>query len=143
MDILKNLNIVFRIDAFEDASDEKMIKQLLNFSEIIVPQEYLEVIRKQTEVEIAVNAIKYIRIWGAEGCIEMNEAYNIQTYIPQSLAIGDDEGGNAIIYATGIQGFGLYAVAFNDLEVDEMKYISESLEALLIKAEGIHVLENI
>lgn len=40
----------------------------------------------------------------------MNEAYCIKDNIQNSLAIADDEGGNALIYTTGIQGFGLYIV---------------------------------
>lgn len=70
----------------------------------------------------------------------MNEAYNIQDSIPNSLAIGDDEGGNALIYANGINNFGLYLVAFNDLEIDEMKFISYSLVDLLHNAVGIEVI---
>ena len=66
-----------------------------------VPYEFLEIIRERTEIEILVNKEKYIRIWGAVGCIEMNEAYHIQKYIPNSLAIGDDECGNVVLYANG------------------------------------------
>ena len=40
----------------------------------------------------------------------MNESYEIQDYIPNSLAVGDDEGGNALIYFEGAEGFGLYII---------------------------------
>ena len=73
----------------------------------------------------------------------MNEAYHIQKYIPQSLAIGDDEGGNALIYATGQEGFGVYVVAFNDLDIDEMKYVSDSLISLLVNGMGVETLINL
>ena len=39
---------------------------------------------------------------GPKGCIEMNEAYDIQGFMLASLAIGDDEGGNALIYGKGV-----------------------------------------
>ena len=39
----------------------------------------------------------------------MNEAYNIQQYISKSLAIGDDECCNALLYANGHNGFGLFS----------------------------------
>lgn len=71
----------------------------------------------------------------------MNEAYNIQENIPNSLAIADDEGGNALIYATGEKGFGLYVIAFNDLDVDELQYVASSLGDLLIKNIGIDVIK--
>ncbi|MGP3781155.1 hypothetical protein ACTWKC_12095 [Bacillus sp. 4A_MP3] len=49
----------------------------------------------------------------------MNESYEIQDYIPNSLAVGDDEGGNALIYFEGAEGFGLYIVGFGDLDPEE------------------------
>ena len=42
----------------------------------------IEIIKEKTELEIQVDDKKYIRIWGANGCIEMNDAYHIQKYIP-------------------------------------------------------------
>ena len=47
--------------------------------------------------------------------------------LPNSLAIGDDEGGNAIIYAEGKNGFGVYAVSFSDLDADEIIFIAKCL----------------
>lgn len=140
MGIVNELNKNFRIDASCVASLECEIDELIRFSSIKIPNEYLELIREQTELEINIQSQKYIRIWGANRCIEMNEAYFIQKYIPYSLAIGDDEGGNAIIYAEGKNGFGVYAVAFNDLDINEMIFISNSLKEILISAEGIEKL---
>ena len=143
IDVLDNLNHAFRIAAAENASDEETIASLIAFSEIVVPLEYLNLIRKHSELELMVSGARTIRIWGASGCIEMNEAYHIQKYIPQSLAIGDDEGGNALIYATGHEGFGVYAVAFNDLEADAMKYISDSLVSSLVNGKGVQTLVDL
>lgn len=140
MSIVKELNKNFRIDASCNASGENEIKKLIRFASIEIPNEYLELISEQTELEINIRNQKYIRIWGADGCIEMNEAYFIQKYIPNSLAIGDDEDGNAILYAEGKKGFGIYIVAFNDLDVEEMVFIADSLEEILVSAKGIEKL---
>lgn len=79
-----------------------------NFSVGIgIPDEYTQFISKISEVGILVKNDFYIRIWGAKGCMEMNESYNIQKYIPSALAIGDDEGGQTIFYAEGNHGYGL------------------------------------
>ncbi len=137
MSILKELNKNFRIEASCDASGENEIDKLIRFASIKIPNEYLELISEQTEIEINIQNQKYIRIWGADGCIEMNEAYFIQKYIPNSLAVGDDEGGNVILYAEGKKGFGIYIVAFNDLDVEEMVFIADSLEEILVSAKGI------
>ena len=69
----------------------------------------------------------------------MNDAYNIQKYIPNSLAIGDDECSNAILYANGNNGFGVYIVSFGDLSVDEMVYIADSLEEFFVNEVGVAV----
>lgn len=143
MNILNNLNEIFRVDASNNASNEMEIAQLIDFSPINVPLEYLELIREKTEIEININDKMYIRLWGASGCIELNEAYLIQKYIPSSLAIGDNEGGDAILYAEGKNGFGIYTVAFNDLDIDEMIYISKSLVELLVYSKGVEKLIKI
>ncbi|MCP1122584.1 SMI1/KNR4 family protein [Bacillus sp. 3103sda1] len=142
MSILNNLSSKYRIDASKSASNEEDIKNLIEFSKIEIPEDFLEIIGELTEIEINVDEEKYIRIWGAEGCIEMNESYAIQESIPNSLAIADDEGGNALIYATGEKGFGLYVIAFNDLDVDELKYVSDSISDLLINDTGIDVIKK-
>lgn len=134
MSIINELNEVFRIDASSNASEESEIDELIKFSLIDVPNEYLELIREKTEIEINIQNKKYIRIWGATGCVEMNAVYHIQKYIPGSLTIGNDEDGNAILYAKGKSGFGIYTVVFNDLDFDEMIFIPKSLKELLILA---------
>lgn len=134
------LNEVFRLAASSNASKENEIDELKQFSSIDVPREYIEIICEKTEMEICILEQKYIRIWGAKGCVEMNEAYFIQRYIPQSLAIGDDEDGNAILYAKGKDGFGIYTVAFNDIDIEEMIFISKSLKELLIYGKGVEKL---
>lgn len=142
MSILKELSNKYRIDASKPASNDEEIKKLVEFSDINIPEDFLEVIRELTEVEINVDGEKYIRIWGADGCIDMNDAYSIQDNIPNSLAIADDEGGNALIYTTGDQGFGIYVIAFNDLDIDELQYVAGSLSELLKDNVGIDVITS-
>ncbi|UYW16671.1 SMI1/KNR4 family protein [Vibrio parahaemolyticus] len=137
MDIMENLALNFRLDAHENAASEDEINDLKNFSSITVPEEYLCIVRKMTEVEILVRGEKYIRIWSPSGCIEMNEAYEIQDCIPNSLAIGDNEEGAALILMQGKKGPGLYLSDFSDLDIDDAKYISASLEDFLTKGVGI------
>lgn len=73
----------------------------------------------------------------------MNSAYHIQKYIPDSLAIGDDGCSNAVLYAKGSNGFGVYMVSFGDLDANEMVYIADSLEAFFVKEEGIDIYNNV
>ena len=77
---------------------------------------------------------------GPIDCIEMNEAHDIQKYIPNSLAIGDDEGGMALLYIDGKEGFGLYTVGFGNLDIEETIKIAPSLKVLLIDCVGVEEL---
>lgn len=119
------------------------INTLIQYSSIAIPEEFIEILKEKTEIEICVNNKKYIRIWGAQGCLEMNKIYNIQKYIPKSLAIGDDECDNVVLYAYGKDGFGVYMVAFNNLDISDLTYISSSLETFFIKGEGVDVFNSV
>lgn len=143
MNVLNQMNKMFKIEAYKMKSIEKDINKLLQYSKIAIPNEYIDMIKEKTEIEILVDEKKYIRIWGATGCIEMNSAYYIQKYIPDSLAIGDDEGGNALLYAYGEKGFGVYIVAFNDLGIDEMIFIAKSLKEFFVDGVGVNIFNNI
>ncbi|CAH02162.1 uncharacterized protein KLLA0_B05269g [Kluyveromyces lactis] len=118
------------------SSDEEINTIRTIFSGKEIPEEYLCFISQVSEAEILVQGKSYIRIWGAEGCIEMNESYHIQKYIPNAIAIGDDEGGQVIFYATGDDGYGLYKVGFGNLDIEDAVFISNSLYDLLMKGNG-------
>lgn len=137
MNILKILHSNFRIDANESKATQDKIDTLKQFSEVEVPPDYLDIVNRMTEVETLVYGEKYIRIWSPSGCIEMNEEYQAQRYTPQSLAIGDDEGGSALIFMAGKEEFGLYKVGFGDLDADDAEYIASSLEEFLTTGTGV------
>ncbi len=143
MSVLNEISSMFDIATSAEKSKAKEIENLILYSPIDVPLEYIELIKEKTEIEILVNKKKYIRIWGANGCVEMNDAYYIQKYIPRSLAIGDDECCNVVLYAYGKNGFGIYIVPFNDLDVEEMIYIADSLESFFVNGEGVDTFNNV
>lgn len=140
MDILNNLNEQYELVSSEPASSEEEIQQLIEFSKIKVPEEYLTILRQQTEHTILVKNCKYERylyINSATACLDMNQSHEIQKWIPGSLGFGDDGGGTVLFYATGSNGFGVYAVGFGNLDIEDAIYLSESLESLLVYANGI------
>ncbi|MEC2077054.1 SMI1/KNR4 family protein [Metabacillus fastidiosus] len=143
MNILDNISSVYTIDARKSPSKEEEIKELQDFSTIDVPTDYIEIIQLASDVELNISNQMYIRIWGALGCIEMNEAYEVQKYLPNSLAIGDDEGGGALIYLQGKDGFGIYYNRFADLDIEEAVKIAPSLTELLINNVGTDILLDI
>ncbi|WP_375199393.1 SMI1/KNR4 family protein [Bacillus sp. RS11] len=137
MSIFDEISTMFSIASKESPASERQIKELMDFSTIEVPADYIEFIKVATEVEINVKNEMYIRIWGPADSIEMNEAYYIQKYIPNSLAIGVDEGGNALIYFEGKRGFGLYMVGFGNLDIVDAVLIAPSLTDLLVNNFGL------
>ncbi len=140
MNFFDEINKRYKIFINGEASSIESIKKLKNFSPIQIPEEYFEIICNKTEIEINIKNMDYIRIWSADNSIEMNNGYYIQKYIPNSIAIGDDEGEYILLYANGKQGFGLYIVEFGNLDAEEMKYISKSLKDLLLKGIGVDIL---
>ncbi|OCQ51759.1 SMI1 / KNR4 family protein [Photorhabdus australis subsp. thailandensis] len=132
-----NLNSKYRLDAYKPASKCDDINEFKkHFYGFTIPDDYVSFISQLTEAEILVLGDSYIRIWGAIGCIEMNSEYNIQRYIKNSMAIGDDEGGKVIFYANGKNGFGLYKVGFGNLDIEDAEYIAPSLTEFLINGDG-------
>lgn len=143
MSVLSKAIDLFRITTYASKSKDIEIENLNKYSTIDVPTEYLDIIKEKTEIEILVDKKKYLRIWGANGCVEMNDAYYIQKYIPKSLAIGDDGCCNVVLYASGNYGFGLYIVPLNDLGIDEMIFVADSLMVFFENGEGVDVFNNV
>lgn len=143
MSILNELSSLFKVVTSNVESSAVEIDELIRFSKIDIPEEFIQIIQEKTELEILVDDKKYIRLWGANGCIEMNDAYGIQKYIPGSLAIGDDECCNVLLFANGSEGFGVYMVSLSDLDVDEMIFIAHSLEDFFVKEIGVDAFNTI
>ena len=96
-DILSKMCSGFAVSAKKEPATASAIQRLERFSPVPLPSDYRDLVLSATEVEISVVGKTHLRIWGPDGCIEMNEAYSIQKFIPGSLAVGDDEGGRAVV----------------------------------------------
>lgn len=140
MSLLMNLHSSFSVGAKEPPSSEAEITQLALFAKrhgLIVPDEYLELVREASEIELIVDSKGCIRIWSAAGTVEMNQEYEVQKYLPEALAIGDDEGGKALAMMGGEQGRGLYRFSFSDPDRAEAVFIARSMRALLQHGVGV------
>ncbi|WP_309383698.1 hypothetical protein [Cerasicoccus frondis] len=135
--ILSKLNPRCSLGQSEEPASVGSINDLKEYSSIIIPEEYLELVNDVTDVEIGVDGQFHIRIWGPLRIIEMIEAYDVYKYIPTSLAIGDNEGGQALIYMQGEKGFGIYKSGFGDLDAEDAVWISKDLTSLLVDGEGL------
>ena len=143
MDILNNLSDSYTVISNKKKLCKHDIDMLCLFSTITVPDDYKELMSNSLEIEISTCNNKYVRIWGAQRCIEMNRAYFIQNWIESSLAIADDGNCNMFIYANGNKGAGLYIVGFGDMDRDDMIFISKTLADFLCNDDGLNVFGNI
>lgn len=143
MTVLEKLSNTFLVDEIEPPATLEEIERLQKFSNIDIPLDFIELMSLGTEIEIKVKNEIYIRFWGPAGCVDMNEAYQVRKYFPNSLAIGDDEGGGALIYLLGVDGFGIYYSRFSDLDIEGAVKISSSLTEFLIENEGVDTLLNL
>ena len=50
-----------------------------------LPQEYVDLVREATEIEVKHHNGQYIRVWGPMGCIEMDEGYGIRQRILDAM----------------------------------------------------------
>lgn len=102
-----------------------------------VPKEYLDVIAGGADLELRHTSGQYVRIWRPSGCVELDEANEVQKYLPGALPIGDDGGGKMIFYASGKDGLGLYLVGFGNLGIKDAVWIAPTLRSLLDDGVGI------
>lgn len=142
MSIISRLCDRFKIIYSEETFSPESIDLLKKFSLIEVPQDYLDIIKEKAEIEMHMDDKSYLCVWGPDRCIENNELYCIQKYIPKSLAIGGDGGSAILIYMFGEEGFGLYLNWVNDLDIDESIKIASSLKEFLIDGVGIDILKE-
>lgn len=143
MSILDKLYGGIKVVSAHERSTIVDINELLLFSPIGLPDEYVELSLLGSFIEILISDKSYICLWGANKCILMNDEYKVQSDIPLALAIGDDGGGGALFYVDGFDGVGVYHMRYEDMDMDEATYISESLSALLTKGIGLDVLISV
>ena len=134
--MLKSLNKNFTVLASLPAATQSQLMQMSGHFPS-VPDEYLDLVGEITELELQHENGQYLRIWGPDGCIEMDNGYYVSKRIAGAVPIGDDGGGKVIFYMNGREGFGLYHVGYGDLDAEDAIFTAPSLLALLEQAIGI------
>lgn len=122
----------------EPPSTPDEINSLHQYSRIQIPDEFINLISQATEIELMSSDCCF-RIWGASGCIEMNQAYDIQKYIPDSLAIGDNEAGSILTYAQKNGSSALYLISLSNLDMNDAVLVSKTLNEVIFQGKNIHL----
>lgn len=66
MGILSKMSKSFHLATSGIKSNDNEVNELIWYSKIEVPSEFLAIIKEKTEIEILVDNEKYIRIWGGK-----------------------------------------------------------------------------
>ncbi|MEZ6046987.1 MAG: hypothetical protein R3C11_15680 [Planctomycetaceae bacterium] len=138
--LLDNLHSRIRLVNFAPSSSPEEIKKMKSVSPIEIPDDYLSLITMGTNFEFQIDQKSCFRIWGAEGCLEMNEAYHIQENLGDAWAIGDDEGSSALIYVLKNDERGLYLSGFGWLDPEDITFTARSLTDIVTLGAGLDVL---
>lgn len=142
MSIADHFSSSFQVIRCDIGEKSESIYELNKWFNISLPIDYVQLLQQMSEIEINCSN-KYIRIWNVQGCIEMNTAYDIQKYIPDSMAIGDDGYCNVFIYANGSNGFGLYILPLDDIEFDGLIFLAPSISDFFCKNIGVEKFSNV
>ena len=140
MSTFDKLNGIYTLEAKDRPATDVEIRQLQEFSPVSLPADYISFLQEATDVEITITNGKLIRIWGVtgiNGILELNEAYEVQKNIPNSLVIGDDGGDMALLLLSGNDGFGLYLTGFGDLDAETAVKVAPTLNDFLTDKVGV------
>ncbi|SHG45491.1 SMI1/KNR4 family protein [Massilia sp. CF038] len=66
-------------------------------------------------------------LYSTDDVVERNETFEVGTYAPGYLAVGDDSGGKAVMIAIETQG--VFMVGMGSMDPDDMIQISDCLES--------------
>lgn len=136
------LNKKLKVYLKEGAEDVDKLREYSRIKGIKVPEDYLQIVSLNSKIYINVDDELYLGVWGAEECVEMNEAFNIQEYVTNGIAVADNGGGGCLIYMEGNKGYGVYQLGFGNLFPEEGVYIAHSLRDILVKGLGVHTLKE-
>lgn len=77
-----------------------------------LPPDYVEFLRATNGGEGFIGESAYVILWGAQELVPMNQAYEVQKYVPGLLIFGSDGGGEAYGFDTRIQQWQIVQVPF-------------------------------
>jgi hypothetical protein len=140
MSFYNSLDARSELAAANEPASEVDIEKLVNFARLHgceLAEDYKTMLRERTEVEFVVENVGCIRFWAPDGVFEMDEAYDFPGSVPNAVAIGDDEGGMALLLMHGEAGFGLYRMSFSDRDPTKAVVVAPSLDALLRNGVGL------
>lgn len=90
-----------------------------------LPREYVELL----QISDGMHSDGCLSILSAEGVVQRNRDYEVQTYLPGYFMIGDDSGGNAILL--NLADRRIYEVGMGVMDEQSVELSASSLDELL------------
>ncbi|PVZ66648.1 SMI1/KNR4 family protein [Pelagibaculum spongiae] len=119
----------------DNPASEEEIDHIKRWCGSFLPQDYLRFLRECNGAETPKGSASpddSVVLWGAMESCELTEAYCYMDYIPRTLAIGSDGGGESIIFDRS-QGetpdnWPIYRVPMGDLCLESMVLLAASFK---------------
>ncbi|GAB7533722.1 SMI1/KNR4 family protein [Pseudomonas sp. 3A(2025)] len=71
----------------------------------------------------------YVRFYAADELLERNKTYEVQSYCPGWLTIGDDGGGRAVMVAPGLKPATVFLVDHGSMAREDFHVVADELLA--------------
>ncbi|MBZ5488289.1 SMI1/KNR4 family protein [Halomonas aquamarina] len=116
----------------EPGADDAAIARLLEWAGVELPTDYLDFLRTSNGGEGEFDVYpEYLRLWPIDTVLSANEGYQIQTYLPGFIGIGDSGGSDVVAIDLRAEGaFTLQAFLFSSLALEEAMFVASSVEGL-------------
>lgn len=140
MGILQNLNSRInyydKCEHYEKATEDD-IKALKDYSDIELPEDYLNFLREIMGVSFVIDDYPTFEFWCVNDILNQRRDFPfIEKSLPKSLVIGTDLGDFLFLYGHGKEGFGLYCVESSCASYENAKKIANSLTEFLVEGTG-------
>lgn len=95
------------------------------------PLEYVEFLRTTNGGEGFIGKSAYIMLWGVQELASMNQAYEVQKYVPGLLMFGSDGGGEAYAFDTRSPQWQIVRLPFVGMAWDLARPMGATFNAFL------------
>lgn len=112
-------------------ADEAAIRELEVAAGIRLPSEYVAFLRQHDGGEGFVGHA-YLILWRLKELVELNKAYEIETYVPGLFAFGSDGGGEAFAFDLRATPPAVVAVPFVGLDLSLARPIAADFDSFLL-----------
>lgn len=116
---------------FNSGASKRILKELEIQLGISFPQEYTDFFEYSNGAEGAIGESSYLVLWPIEEIIPLNDAYEVNEFVPGLLLFGSDGGGTGYAFDTRSKNMPIVEVPFIGMGLDNMKLCGQTFVEFL------------